>query len=484
MSITPETGAPADHVPPQLVPGPRSDPIPATFAQQRLWFMAQLDGGSAACHVPLRFRLRGHLDTVTLARALDRLLERHEALQTRFKEVDQNIFQVIDKTDTRFFLRQYDLRNRNVADADAEVYSLLEKEEGAPFDLRRGPLVRGCLVALEENHHILMIVAHHIVIDGWSVSVILRELGVLYAAFLSGASDPLPLPLIQYADYAAWQRRWRTKELLRKHDAYWRHALQGWPQQLSLPTTYIQPQRDFAGDVMPLELTAEWVTELRALGRRYGVTLYTLVLTAWSVVLCRLSGQDDVVIGTPTANRAQRPVQDVVGFFVNLLPLRIRLSGNPTLEELLLRTKSAVLGGLGHPHLPFEQVVEAVAQVRNAPLPLLFRVMLAWQNLGIKPPGLVGLEIAEMPSPKPSAKFDLMLEINDLGDRVIGGLIYATALFDARAAQLHVEWLLRVLKQLPAGMTVPVAQVDLTGASPVDPSHSACGTAPLRPVAS
>jgi hypothetical protein len=462
MLIRSGTSSATDRLPPPLHAVPRTEPIPASFAQQRLWFMAQLRGGSDACHVPLRFSIRGELHTIALTRALDRLVERHEALRTRFKVIDQDVFQVIDSPNTLFTLQYYDLRDDDYP--DAALTTLMDREAEIPFDLQRGPLFRGCLIALDAGHHVLLITVHHIIIDGWSVSVLLRELGSLYKAFAAGAPDPLPLPPVQYADYAVWQRKWKTKEFLGKHSEYWREALDAWPRVLTLATDRERPQeRDFTGDVIPLEFAAELTTELRVLGRRYGMTLYMLVLAAWALVLSHLSGQDDIVIGTPTANRTERPIQEVVGFFVNLLAVRVRLSGNPTVEQLLLRTKAATRGGLGHPHLPFEQILEIVTQERNSPLPTVFQVMLAWQNLGIKPPDLGGVEMAEIPAARPAAKFDLMLEINDFGDRAQGGLIYARALFDAETARRHVEQLLLVLKQLSTCVALRVTEVDLTG---------------------
>ena len=299
-----ETAARAEA--PAIAPVDRSAALPLSFAQQRLWFLEQLGGPGAAYHIPMRLRLRGELDRGALERALDRIVARHEALRTTFPTVDgEPVQRIAPVEESGFRLVEHDLRAS--PDAEDELRRLVADEAGAPFDLARGPLIRGRLVRMAADDHVLLLTMHHIVSDGWSAGVLFRELGALYAAFARGEPDPLPPLPVQYADYAAWHRRWVDGAVLEAQAEYWTRTLAGAPELLELPADRPRPPRqDFAGASVNVELDEALTAALKTLSQRHGTTLFMTLLAGWAAVLARLSGQDDVVIGTPSANRGQR----------------------------------------------------------------------------------------------------------------------------------------------------------------------------------
>ncbi|MFP4897403.1 condensation domain-containing protein, partial [Paraburkholderia sp. EG304] len=348
---------------PAIVAVSRQAPLELSFAQQRLWFLAQLDKDSVRYHVPLGWRLQGRLDRAAWRRSLDQLYARHEALRSVFVDAEEGPRVEILPPGTGLPVLEHDLRER--PDAAAALVALCAEEACMPFDLARGPLVRGRLIRLSEQEHVFLLTQHHIVSDGWSVGVLVRELGSLYRAFVAGQADALPVPAIQYPDYAAWQRQWLSGERLQRQAQYWREALSGAPSMLALPTDRPRPARQsFAGATVPVEIDAELTRELRRLGREHGTTLFMTVLAGWAAVLSRLSGQDDIVIGVPSANRGRREIEELIGFFVNTLALRVDLSGGPDVATLLERTRRTALGAQEHQDLPFEQVVEIVQPPR------------------------------------------------------------------------------------------------------------------------
>jgi amino acid adenylation domain-containing protein len=437
---------------PAIEPVERSERLLLSFAQQRLWFLEQLGSAGAAYHIPTRLRLRGELGRRALVRALDRIVARHEALRTTFHMVDgQPVQRIAPVEESAFHLVDHDLVDHPAA--EAELRRLMAEEAGAGFDLARGPLIRGRLVRLAADDHVLLVTMHHIVSDGWSMGVLTSELGALYAAFRRGEPDPLlPLP-VQYADYAAWQRRWDDGEVLKEQAGYWRETLSGAPELLELPTDHARPARqDFVGAALGVELDEELAAGLKALGRRHGATLFMTLLAGWATVLSRLSGQEDVVIGTPTANRGMREIEGLIGFFVNTLALRVDLSGSPAVSRLLGQVKARVLAAQHHQDIPFEQVVERVRPARSMAHTPLFQVMLAWQNTPGAGLELPGLELAPVGgSEQATAKFDLSLSLAEARGRIVGGVTYATSLFEPPTVERYLGYLRRVLEAMVAG---------------------------------
>jgi amino acid adenylation domain-containing protein len=433
-----------------IVPVDRGAPIPPSFAQQRLWFLEQLDGTGGAYHIPMSLRLRGVLDRGALTRALDRIVARHESLRTTFPAVDgEPVQRIAPVEESAFRLVEHDLSSST--DAEDALGRLMADESGAPFDLVHGPLVRGRLVRVAPDDHVLLVTMHHIVSDGWSMGVFARELGALYGAFARGQADPLPALPAQYADYAAWQRRWVDGELLERQADFWERSLAGAPELLELPTDRARPRmQDFAGASLPIELDAELTAALKALSRRHGTTLFMTLLAGWAVVLGRLAGQGDVVVGTPTAGRERAETEDLIGFFVQTLALRVELSG-ATVAELLARVRARALEAQQHQDIPFEQVVERVRPARSLAYHPLFQVLFAWQSALGEPVALPGLEAGDAAeSAQVTAKFDLSLTLWEDDGRIAGGLNYATALFDRATVERHARYLRRALEEMAA----------------------------------
>ncbi|HEX9935693.1 MAG TPA: amino acid adenylation domain-containing protein, partial [Longimicrobium sp.] len=469
-----ELEAAAGSALPPIEPAPRDGRVPLSFAQQRLWFLEQLGGMGSTFHLPTRVRLRGELDRAALVRALDAMVARHESLRTVFAETDGVPEQRIAPADAGFRLVEHDLGGR--ADAQAELGRVVAEEADAPFDLQRGPLIRGRLVRLAADDHVLLVTIHHIVSDGWSMGVLTRELSALYAAFRRGEPDPLPALPIQYADYAVWQRRWVEGELLREQADYWTRTLAGAPELLELPTDRPRPaEQDHAGARLGMELDDELTAGLKALSRRHGTTLFMTLLAAWATLLSRLSGQGDVVVGTPTAGRGRRELEGLIGFFVNTLALRVELSDAPSVAELLGRVKRRALEAQHRQDIPFEQVVERVDPVRSLSHTPLFQVMFAWQNLpGTgRDPGAAPLSAgtepgATAPARLPSgaetgvtAQFDLSLALSERGGRIAGSVEYATALFETETVERWLAYLRRVLAEMVADERRSVARLAL-----------------------
>ncbi|HEY1856005.1 amino acid adenylation domain-containing protein [Acidocella sp.] len=428
--------------------------IPLSFAQQRLLFLAQMDGGSEAYHVPLGFRLRGPLDERALREALNALVARHEALRTTFVLEQGDPVQRIGPAAAGFALAIHDLRGR--ADAEEELRYLASQEMSAPFDLSRGPLIRGRLIHLRADEAVLLLTMHHIVSDGWSCTVLLRELGALYR------QAPLPSLPVQYADYAVWQRRFLSGDRLAAQSAYWESRLKGAPSLLELPTDRSRPaHQQYEGDVVAVTVDAELTARLKALGQLHGATLFMMILAGWSLLLSRLSGQEEVVVGTPTANRGQSEIEGLIGLFVNTLALRLELPGELSVAALLGHVKQRALEAQEHQGLPFEQVVELIKPERSLSCTPVFQVMFDWQNneAALDLGGALSVDF-EAPSCT-IAKFDLSLGLKEVDGRIVGGLRYATALFDRETVERHVGYLREVLWEMTQDVSQTVQQVRL-----------------------
>ncbi|WP_122347943.1 non-ribosomal peptide synthetase, partial [Pseudomonas coronafaciens] len=380
-----------------ITPVERSAAQPLSSAQQRLWFLAQLEGGNAAYHMPLNLRLRGPLQVSALESSFNQLVTRHEALRTTFMDIEGEGWQCVAVAGQRLPLPVIDLQGYH--DAEARLGELMEEEGARPFDLTTGPLMRVSLVKQADDEHVLLLTQHHIVSDGWSMGVLTRELGLLYEAFLQGRADPLPPLPVQYVDYAVWQRRWLSGEVLETQRRYWHEALSGAPLLLELPADHKRPAvQDYQGGFVPLVIDRALTAKLRALGAEHGTTLFMNLLAAWSLLLMRLSGQADVVIGVPSANRSQQELEGLIGFFVNTLALRMTRNGDPTVASWLQQARDVALAAQEHQDLPFDQVVELLNPPRSLAHSPVFQVLFAWEQNQDSDLLLSGLEVSELPS--------------------------------------------------------------------------------------
>ncbi|KAF9983985.1 hypothetical protein BGZ75_004431 [Mortierella antarctica] len=441
---------------------PRNGPLEVSFAQQRLWFLAQMEGVSDIYHVPVALRLQGNLNQGALEKALNSLFARHEALRTVFVSVNgQPKVQLLSANDgLPFFLHSL----QEAPNKETMIKQLTAQEATAPFDMEKGPLVRAKLIKLAEDEHIFLLTQHHIITDGWSLGVMFRELNELYAAHCADAPSTLALFSVQYPDYAAWQREWLTGDRLKEQAAYWREALAGAPVSIELPTDRPRPPRQsHAGAAVPIRLDAQLTRALKILSQRNGVTLFMTVLAAWSAVLARLSGQEDLVIGTPTANRNHPQVEQMIGFFVNTLALRVDVSGDPSAEQLLERVRKTTIAAQANQDLSFEQVVEIAQPPRRADQTPLFQVLFAWQNNDVGTLHLGDVKATVEETEFDTVKFDQELILFEENDEIAGILLYATALFDRETIDRHVGYLEAMLRWMTIDMERCVGEAPILG---------------------
>ncbi|MEN4184384.1 amino acid adenylation domain-containing protein [Serratia marcescens] len=452
-----------DEALPPIEAMPRGAALPLSFAQQRLWFLTQLEGLSETYHIPLALSLRGELDLPAWRQSLDALYARHEALRSRFVTVEGQPQAHILPADA-LPLTVHDLRGRQ--DAQSQARQLAQRLTEAPFDLTQGPLVRAALIRLADEEHLFLLTCHHIISDGWSTGILLRDLGALYGALRRGDADPLPPLTLQYADYAAWQRRYLTPERLAAQAQYWRETLSDAPALLTLPTDRPRPTvQSFSGGEVPIAIDAELTQALRQFSRQHGGTLFMTVLAAWSLVLARMAGQQELVIGTPEANRGRLETESLVGFFVSTLALRIDLRDDPDLPTLIARIRHAVLAARENRDLPFEQVVELVNPPRHLGYTPLFQVMLAWQDGSVRDISLPGLQAESAELDYQIAKYDLTLDLAERDEQISGMLNFATALFDRTTAERYGVYLVQMLRAMATNATQPASHLDLLPAA-------------------
>ena len=443
----------------------RSGDLPLSFAQQRLWFLEQLDGASATYNIPEAFRLTGRLQVPALQEAINEIIRRHEVLRTTFPTVKGQPVQRIASLLT-LPLAVVELKRLTESEQKAELDRLLAEEAAEPFDLAKGPLLRVKLYQLSESDHVIQVTIHHIISDGWSMGVWWEELVTLYSTFAAGRAPESGLPELplQYADFAQWQQEWFQGEVLKNQRAYWQTKLANAPTLLELPTDYPRPRmQSMAGRVETFELEPTLVAQLRTLSRRSGTSLFMTLYAAFSVLMSRYSGQEDIVIGSPIANRHYQEIEPLIGFFVNTLALRTDLSGNPSFEELLLRVRQVTLDAYSHQDVPFEQLVHELGVERHLSHSPLIQVMFAWLDL----PNPVGLneDEAKMTRLFPqtaTAKFDLTLSFAESEVGCLQGMFeYKTALFQEATIRRMVGHLETLLKAVVAQPEQPIKRLPL-----------------------
>jgi glycosyltransferase involved in cell wall biosynthesis len=406
------------------------EPPPLSYAQQRLWFLHQLDPESPAYNIPAAVRLRGQLDTPALTRAVSEILRRHEVLRATFQAHDGEPVQLIAPhaaPDTPLL----DLSHLPEPSRLAEAERLASAEARRPFDLRCGPLLRTMLVRLGADDHVLVFNAHHIAIDGRSIVIFFHELATLYKAFKRGEPSPLRELPAQYADYAAWQRERLASGELERQLGYWRARLKGAPEGLELADSR-PAAAGGPGGVCWFEADAVAGEALRSLARRQGATLFMALLSCWQTLLSLYSGSQDVVVGTDIANRGRVETEELIGFFINQLVLRTDLSGDPTFLELLERTRETTLGAYAHQDVPFERLVKELKPRREANRAPLFQVKFSLEASPGAPLDLDGLKVSPLGAESQAAKLGLSLGVCDHGASFPSWLEYDTALLDRR----------------------------------------------------
>jgi amino acid adenylation domain-containing protein len=414
----------------------RDSDLPLSFAQQRLFFLEQLNPGVPTYNCPSAVRLHGPLDRDALRRAFDSLVRRHESLRTTFRVRGGQPAQVVAPA-AGADLRIVDLGAFPHPEKESQLRDLLGAEASRPFDMAHGPLFRPTLFAMTPEDHVLLLDLHHIITDGWSDAILRHELATLYDAFSRSGQDPLPVARLQYADYAIWQRQALSGEAIQTHLDAWTSALSGAPGMLDLPTDRPRPNvQSQRGASLPFRIPSPLTIELQQLARRHDVTLFMVLLAAFDVLLHRLSGQDDLVVGTTVANRAVPGADSIVGFFVNTLPVRVRLSGNPTFVELLGRVRESTLESFDHQELPFDHLVRVIAPERSRDHAPVFQVLFQLHNEAGADLKLRGLQAEPLHVHSGTSKFDLNLELTQTIDGLAGSLEYDTALFDAETVDV------------------------------------------------
>ncbi|HYG61885.1 MAG TPA: condensation domain-containing protein, partial [Thermoanaerobaculia bacterium] len=430
---------------PPIVPVPREGDLPLSFAQERLWLVERLTPGTAAYNIPLALEVEGAASPAALEAALGEMVRRHEVLRTTYEEHERLPVQRIAPA-APWTLPLVDFSGLPAASREKEARLLAEEEVSRPFDLEQGPVLRTTLLRLGADRHALLLNVHHIAADGWSLEVMLAEIAALYQG------ETLPEVPVQYADFAVWQRRWLSGDALERQLAYWRDRLRSSPA-LDLPTDRPRPaQQSFRGATLDVPLPPEALLGLQELARRQDATLFMVVLAVFQTLLSRYTGQDDIVLGSPIANRNRSEVEPLIGFFVNTLVLRGDLAGDPPFTELVARARQTALEAYGHQDLPFGRLVEELRPERRLSHNPLFQVMVGVQNAPAGRVELPGLSFAAADFDLAVTRFDLEAMIWETGEAPVAQLTWATDLFDAvtvgRMAR-HLETLLAGLIEDP-----------------------------------
>jgi amino acid adenylation domain-containing protein len=439
--------------PPPIEPVSRAQPLPLSYAQMRLWILNRLSTDNSAYHLPVALHLEGALDVAALRRSINEIAMRHEALRTVFTETDGRPLQTILPS-IEVSLPVIDLCSLTSAEKEAELQKLASENALRPFDLSLGPLLRAVVLMLGEQEHVLCVTLHHIVSDGWSSGVLVREFAALYEIFSSGRAPSLPPLKVQYADFAVWQRQYLQGRVLERQLDYWKSRLGDHSPVLELPTDKPRPAaQTFRGATEVLRLARPLVEALNDLSRRQEVTLFMLLLAAFQSQLCRYTGQEDITVGSPIANRNRAETEPLIGFFVNTLVLRTDLSGDPSFSDLLQRVRETALEAYAHQDLPFELLVEELQPSREANRSPLFQIAFVLQNAPMPPLHLLGLTITLLPLENGTAKFDLTLTLRESENgELTAGLEYNTDIFKratARRMLAHYEVLLKGVVENP-----------------------------------
>ncbi|GHO60124.1 condensation domain-containing protein [Ktedonobacter robiniae] len=419
---------------PALTAQAREGDIPLSFAQQRLWFLEQLDPENTAYLIPGVYQFKGMLNCAAFEYSLRELIWRHEILRTTFHVQSGQPQQVIHQTRS-FCLPVIDLSGLSEQKREREARSLAVQEARQPCSLEQGPLLRVALARLDTRWHIVLLTMHHIISDAWSMQVLVRELNIVYQSLIRGAASPLETLPVQYADYALWQRRWLSGPVLQQHLDYWREQLRG-ARALALPTDHARPAtRSTQGASVHFVLPADLSQQIRQLSQQEGVTLFMTLLAAFQTLLYRWSGEEDVVVGTDIANRTQVESEKLIGFFVNLLALRGNLGGAPQFRNVLRRVRESVLKAYAYQALPFEMLVEHLRLERTGQGTPLVNVLFVLQNIAVAREKLEDIQVEPLRNEVTSSKFDLALFLTNSTEGIGCTAVYSADLFEVHTIQ-------------------------------------------------
>ncbi|OYD99113.1 non-ribosomal peptide synthetase, partial [Nostoc sp. 'Peltigera membranacea cyanobiont' 232] len=435
--------------------------LPLSYSQQRLWFLDQFEPNSSFYNIPIGLRLVGTLEVAALEQSLIEIIHRHEALRTNFITVDGQATQII-QTETNWTVAVVDLQHLPLTEIEIAAQQLVQEQAIQPFDLESEALIRATLVILSPTEQCLLVCMHHVVSDGWSISVFVQELQALYNAYYQGQPSPLlPLP-IQYADFALWQRQWLQGEVLNSQLSYWKEQLANAPTFLPLPTDRPRPAvQTFNGAYLEFALSGELTQRLIQLSQQQGVTLFMTLLAAYDTLLYRYTGQTDILVGTPIANRDRTEIEGLIGFFVNTLVMRTNLAENPSFNELLPRIREMALSAYAHQDLPFEMLVEALQPERDLSHTPLFQVMFVLQNAPMSEIELTGLTVNSLPIESSTAKFDLTLIMENTVTGLVGWWEYNTDLFDSSTIERVTSHFVTLLEGIVSNPSEQISQLPL-----------------------
>ena len=435
-----------------IEPVTRDKPLPLSFAQQRLWFLDQLAESNPFYNIPLVIQISGELDVAALKQTFNQVVRRHETVRTSFSAVGGEPVQVIAAPEP-LRITVIALQELTPEEREVRTRSIIAEETTTPFDLSVSPLLRVTLLKLAADEHVLLVTMHHIISDGWSMGVLIREVTTLYAAFLKRQPATLAELPVQYADFAVWQRNWLSGAVLDEQLEYWRKQLEGAPAHLDLATDHPRPAvQTFNGASVAVVLPSALSEAVKQLSRGEGVTLFMTLLAVFQTLLYRYTGERDIVIGTPIANRNRTEIEELIGFFVNTLVMRTKLSGEESFRQLLQRVREVVLDAHSHQDLPFEKLVEALAPKRDLSRSPLFQVMFALQNAPPENLELPGLTLSPLGSGNKTAKFDLTMFVTEGRRGLLVSLEYNTDLFEAATIERmlgHFKVLLEAVVQEP-----------------------------------
>lgn len=432
----------------QIVSGEHTQAIPLSFSQQRLWFLSQLESDSSTYNMSQIIRLEGAPNEFALRCALKKVTERHEILRTTFEAADGEPFQKIS-ADAMIDFSVTDLTASMNESSREKSLEIAAEYVARPFDLSVCPLLRVNLLKLSAAESLLVVVFHHIISDGWSIGIFLKELADFYQAKLLGRGSSLPVLPIQFADYASWQHQWMQTGEYTQQLEFWKAHLTGAPALIDLPTDYPRPAvQRYHGAQIKLEVGSELTGKIKSLSRSANVTAFMTLMSAWQVLLKRYSSQDDIVVGTPIAGRTKTETENLIGFFVNTLPVRGDLSGNPTFKELLARTRSTALDAYANQEMPFEKLVEEINPERSLSYSPIFQTMFALQNFSAAGDTFADLKATRVKLPSQTAKFDLSLDVYEEADGYELWLEYDTNLFAPETAEQMLAHYSRILESV------------------------------------